>query len=149
MVGGTPILLVEDSKHTALSIARAFQQAGVLAPLQTVLDVVEAIEYLSGTGIYADRSRFPLPCLLVVATKLRVRNGFDLRVWVQSQPQLQRLPKVVLSRSAEEAMLMRSLTMDSWACFIKPQTSQEWLSLIQYIRDNWLDVERLLCGSPV
>ncbi len=138
MMGGAPILLAEDRPQTGLSICKAFQQAGIFAPLHSVPNVLEVLEYLSGTGIYADRFQFPLPCLLIIATELRMMDGFDLRVWLQGQPQFQRLPKIVLSPSAHEAMLMRALTMDCWACFLKPQEPHEWLSLIEHLRDTWL-----------
>lgn len=57
------ILYAEDDDDDAFLLRRAFEQAGVTNRLVIVEDGKAAIEYISGNGVYADRSKYPLPCL--------------------------------------------------------------------------------------
>ena len=53
------ILLAEDDPNDVLLIQRAFQRSLVANPLQVVRDGEEALAYLSGQGLFADRERPP------------------------------------------------------------------------------------------
>src|SRR5512133_3063139 len=120
MADRQPILLAEDEPHDVFFMRRAFEQAGVANPLQSVADGAEAIDYLSGTGQYADRRRYPLPCLLVTDIKMPKVDGFDLLAWLQTQPQFKDLPRLVISSSCHEKDLKRSLGLGALAYFTKP-----------------------------
>ena len=71
------ILLAEDAEDEVVLLQRAFRKAGLGDVLKVVNDGAQAIDYLSGQGVYADRQQFPLPFLdlliLFLQNRLRLK----------------------------------------------------------------------------
>src|SRR2546422_1379981 len=91
MLNGEFILLVDDNPDDVLLIQRAFHKAGVRDALKVVRDGDQAIQYLSGSGPYADRQSFPLPFLVLLDLKMPGTDGFDVLEWTRAQPEFKRL----------------------------------------------------------
>ena len=81
-----PILLAEDSEDDATVLRSTLRKAGLAAPVVVVPDGSQAIAYLKGEGIYADRDLFPLPGLLLLDLKMPGKNGFEVLEWCETQP---------------------------------------------------------------
>src|ERR1051325_1772689 len=94
------ILVAEDSPEDVFLLQRAFQKAGIDAPLVFVKDGEEAINYLAGTNQFADRTTHPLPGLFLLDLKMPKLNGFDVLEWLQKQSGLRRLLVTVFTSSA-------------------------------------------------
>src|SRR5215467_763792 len=93
------ILLVEDDQNDVFFFEYACKEAGITNPIQCVGDGRQAIDYLSGTGMYSDRAQFPFPGLVFLDLKLPIKMGLDVLRWVREQPELQTLLVLVLSSS--------------------------------------------------
>jgi CheY-like chemotaxis protein len=93
------ILLAEDNEDDVILIERAFRKARLLSPLMVVRDGEEAISYLSGFARYSDRTQFPFPDLFLLDLKLPMRDGFEVLRWMKEQPDLKKLPVIVLTQS--------------------------------------------------
>src|SRR3954469_19027403 len=93
------ILLAEDRQDDVLLVRRALSRAGIKNPLVVVGDGEELIEYLSGSGKYANRFEYPAPDLLLLDLKMPKLDGFEALAWVRSQPALRVLPIIVLTTS--------------------------------------------------
>ena len=78
MANDRVILLVEDDPDDALLIQRAFQKAGFHNTLKVVSDGHQAIAYLSGAGVFANREKFPLPFLILLDLRMAGLDGFDV-----------------------------------------------------------------------
>src|SRR2546423_15327949 len=81
-----PILLVEDETTDAMLFRRALEQITKDPPIIEIRNGDEAVEYLMGSGRYADRRKYPLPSLIVLDVKLPRRSGFEVLGWIRSQP---------------------------------------------------------------
>ena len=57
------ILVAEDDPTHAYFFQRAFERAGLQVLLHFVRDGQEVLDYLQGTGPFADRAAHPLPQL--------------------------------------------------------------------------------------
>ena len=64
-----PILQVEDDPNDVFFLKYAMQKAGVANAIQVASDGQQAIDYLKGAGKFADREKFPLPCLVLLDLK--------------------------------------------------------------------------------
>jgi CheY-like chemotaxis protein len=64
-----------------------------------VNDGTEAVAWLAGKGVYADRNAYPLPDLLLVDLRMPRMDGFELMRWVRTRPELAHLPIVIHSDS--------------------------------------------------
>ena len=62
MISG-PVLYAEDEEDDVFLLRHAFKEAGISNPLLSVPDGEAALQYLSGSEEYSDRSSYPLPIL--------------------------------------------------------------------------------------
>src|SRR5688572_4680933 len=99
MPSNHPLLLVEDNEDDVFIMKRALEGAGVKNPLFVVEDGRQAIDYLQGTGKFADRQLFPLPALVFLDLKLPYVSGFEVLTWIREQPLLSSVVIVVLTSS--------------------------------------------------
>lgn len=95
-----PVLYVEDDDNDVFFMRRTFAKAKLPYPLHVVSNGLEAIEYLSGEGPYADRDLYPLPRLALLDLKMPRVSGLELLRWIRSRPEFQRLIVVILTSSS-------------------------------------------------
>src|SRR3989454_7510757 len=102
------ILLAEDDPNDVILFQRAMGRASLSADsMKVVPDGEQAISYLSGQGVHADRDLYPLPALLLLDLKMPRKSGLEVLSWLRKQPQLRHLIVVFLtsSNSAEDIRL--------------------------------------------
>ena len=132
------ILFAEDDAADALLFRIAIKKAGIPNPIAHVVDGEEAINYLRGTGIYSDRIEFPVPSVVVTDLKMPKISGFDLLAWLQSQPQFNSLPTVVLSGSAQQIDRDRALALGAQAYWVKPVAPDCLIQLLHGLKEKRL-----------
>jgi len=145
------ILLADDEEHDVFFMRRAIKSAGLETRLHAVQDGEQAIEYLSGTNIYADRLRYPLPRLLVTDIKMPRVDGFQLLGWLQTRREFASMPKLVMSSSCHEADLKRCLDLGAAAFFTKPCDPKQLVAMVREWHHEWLVPHRskgLLSAMP-
>ncbi|MCI0744513.1 MAG: response regulator [Verrucomicrobia subdivision 3 bacterium] len=124
------VLVAEDTPSDALFLERAFCKVGLTKPVEVLPDGSEVIAYLSGSGKYADRARFPLPTLLFTDLKMPRVNGFDLLIWLREHPQCA-IPTVVFSDSGAVEDVKRAYQLGATAYLVKPGTVEELEDLVR------------------
>jgi len=134
------ILLVEDERNDVFFLEYAFQAAGITNPLQVVEDGQEAIDYLTGIGKFADRSQYPLPCLVLLDLKMPRRSGLDVLSWIQNQPELQMLIVIVLSSSRDKNDVDEAYQLGARSYVVKPLSLAERLELAKALKQYWLQL---------
>ncbi len=132
------ILLAEDDPNDVLLIQRAFQRSLVANPLQVVRDGEEALAYLSGQGLFADRERHPLPVLMLMDLKMPRKSGLEVLEWVRRQPGLKRLPIVVLTSSNQNPDINRAYELGANSYLVKPAGFDSLLELVKNLDMYWL-----------
>src|SRR5438093_7267867 len=142
MFNNETILLVEDDPNDVVLIQRAFQKAGLRNTLKAVRDGDQAIDYLSGRGIYADRERFPLPFLLLLDLRMPGIDGFEVLQWARKEPQLKRLLIVVLTSSNLQSDVDRAYELGANSYLVKPVGFGEMVDMIQRFEVYWLEINR-------
>jgi len=125
------ILLVEDSRDDAFFLRRAFLKAGLSHPIVDVRNGQQAVNYLSGNALYADRSLYPLPKLVLVDLKMPLMDGFELLAWLQSRPELERLPVIVISSSDHASDMAKAIKLGAKDYFVKPNSPEELVQLAE------------------
>jgi CheY-like chemotaxis protein len=139
MLNKVPILLAEDDENDIFLMGRAFDRAAIPNPLFVVHNGQEAIDYLGGTGTYAQREKFPLPGLLLLDLKMPWMDGFDVLRWLRSQHQFDTLPVVVLTSSKLQADIDKSREMGVYDYRVKPHDFEDLVRLLDDVRGCWLD----------
>ena len=132
-----PILQVEDDPNDVFLLQHAMEIAGVANPIQVATDGQQAIDYLSGGGKYADRRRFPLPCLVLMDLKLPHVTGLNVLKWIRQQHGAT-LVVVMLTASAEDADIAAAYRFGANAFLTKPSEANKLEEMARAIKDFWL-----------
>ena len=136
------ILLVEDDEADILLLRRAFRNAHIANPLIEVRDGQAAIQYLSGSGDYADRARYPIPFLILLDLRLPKLSGFEVIAWLREQPQFANVIVVVLTASDHVPDVTKARDLGANSYLVKPGTFEELVQMVKRIKGRWLLVER-------
>ena len=112
------ILLVEDDSNDVETMRIALRRVGSPYHFATVPNGQEAIDYLSGTGRYANRRQFPVPCLVLLDLSLPIVNGFDVLSWMRDE-WCEMPPVIVLSYSRQEHDRRRALQLGARGYYVK------------------------------
>ncbi|HYG78714.1 MAG TPA: response regulator [Planctomycetota bacterium] len=137
------VLLVEDEPHDILLTRRAFKKAGIHCDLRVVTNGDEAVDYLGGTGNFADRTKFPLPALVLLDLKLPRRCGLDVLEWVRSRDILRRMPVVILTSSRESEDLSRAYDLGANSYLLKPVSFDDLTRMLTTVNLYWLNTIEL------
>jgi CheY-like chemotaxis protein len=136
-VNSNLILLAEDSEEDELLFMNALQNSGIRNPVIVVTDGRQVIAYLNGELQYADRSRFPLPRILMLDLAMPKLDGWQVLQWVRARPEFADLLVVVLTNSLRADDLQRAYRMGANSFLGKPCTSAELLNLQQAYPAHW------------
>jgi CheY-like chemotaxis protein len=131
------ILLVEDRQDDVLLIARAFEQAGLTNEIHAVENGEEAIFYLSGQGKYSDRTRHPLPRLILLDLNMPRVDGFEVLRWLRQQPEFRSVMVVVLTMSSDIRDVNRAYQLGANSFMVKPTEFENLTALITQLAAYW------------
>jgi two-component system, chemotaxis family, response regulator Rcp1 len=133
------ILLVEDNPGDVRLTREALREAKVANNLHVAEDGVEALEFLrSANG--RDRRR---PDLILLDLNLPRKSGREVLEEVKSDPDLHRIPVVVLTTSVAEEDIERSYDLHANAYIRKPVDFEAFINVVRAIEDFWFSVVRL------
>ena len=138
-----PVLLVEDYENDVLLLRRFWKSERVPHPLVEARHGLEAIEYLTGEGIFANRQLYPLPCLMLLDLKMPLVTGLDVLRQIRGLPALKMLPVLVFSASGLPGDVDEAYRLGASAFLVKPTGLAEFAALVRLIRDFWLGTNRL------
>jgi CheY-like chemotaxis protein len=134
------VLLVEDDEGDVLVTREALDEGKVVNRLNVVGDGVEAMAYLRRSGKYADAAR---PDLVLLDLNLPKRDGRQVLEDVKSDPDLRRIPIVVLTTSEAEEDVLRSYDLHANAYVTKPVDFEGFIEAIKQIDHFFVSVVQL------
>jgi CheY-like chemotaxis protein len=134
------VLLVEDDEGDVLMTREALDEGKVFNRLNVVGDGVEAIAYLRREKPYAEVTR---PDLVLLDLNLPKRDGLQVLEEVKADPDLRRIPIVVLTTSEAEEDVLRSYDLHANAYVTKPVDFDRFVEVIRQIDDFFISVVRL------
>ncbi len=136
------ILLVENEAEKIFLMQKGFQavnQSNLLG-LKVIESGSEAMLYLGGQGSYANRSRYPLPALILANMELPDSSGREVLKWVRRQPKLKHLPFILLNPIREPTVIEQILEIRADGLLIKPSTIEAAVQLFQNINLAWFEL---------
>ncbi len=130
------ILLIEDNPGDVRLTQEAFREGKKDTRLEIVTDGVEALKFLRKEGIYAEK---PTPDLILLDLNLPKWDGREVLEAVKSDPELKRIPVVVLTTSNAGSDILKSYDLHA-NCFInKPVDFDKFFDIIHKIEEFWLN----------
>jgi two-component system response regulator len=131
------ILQVDDDPNDIFLLQHAMKKVGVMNPIQVATDGRQAIDYLKGAGKFADRKKFPVPCLVLLDLKLPFVMGLEVLKWIRQQPGAP-LIVLLLTASAEDTDIANAYRLGANAFLTKPSEASTFEEMVKAIRDFWL-----------
>lgn len=131
------ILQVEDDPNDVFLLQYAMKKVGVANPIQVATDGQQAIDYLQGAGKFADREKFPFPCLVLLDLKLPYVMGLDVLKWIR-QRRGTGLVVLMLTASSEDTDISAAYRLGANGFLTKPSEANKLQDVVKAIQDFWL-----------
>lgn len=138
-----PILLVEDNPMDEQMTLYALRESKLKNEIVVVRDGEEALEYLFGTGRYAGRSKRDVPQVVLLDLKLPKLDGLDVLRRVRADPEIGKLPIVVLTSSDEDADIVKSYHLGANSFVRKPVEHDAFLNAVIQLGLYWVVINEL------
>ncbi len=134
------VLLVEDSATQALLIQHALDEIGDMNLIATLDTGEKAVQFLHREGEYAEAVR---PKLVLLDINLPGISGFDVLSRIKDDPDLRRIPVVMLTASSDEADVAKSYDSGAATFINKPVQPDEFKVLLQQFSGYWSAAAKL------
>jgi CheY-like chemotaxis protein len=134
------VLLVEDDPGDVLMTQEAFEEHKVRNRLTVVADGAEALAYLRREGAYADAIR---PDLILLDLNLPRVDGREVLQVIKEDPDLRRIPVVVLTTSQADEDILRSYSLHANAYVTKPVDFDSFIAVVRQIDEFFVSVVKL------
>ena len=132
------ILLVEDNPDDELLAIRALKKNNIANTIDVARDGEEALEYLFGTGKYAERDTSDQPQVILLDLKLPKIDGLGVLRRIREDERTKMLPVVVLTSSDEERDLIESYSLGANSYVRKPVDFDQFMEAIRQLGLYWL-----------
>jgi len=130
------ILLVEDNLADVRLTQEALKEAAhARTRLHVAGDGVEALEFLHRQGSFAAA---PRPDLMLLDLNLPRVDGRQVLAEVKGDPELRRIPVVVLTTSPSEDDILHAYDQHVNSYIRKPVDLDQFLHVLRAIDDYWL-----------
>ena len=131
------ILVADDDPDDRLLIDDAFAENGLTNPIHSVSDGEQLMDYLHRRGEYANLSGEPFPGLILLDLNMPKKDGRTALKEIKEDPELQRIPVVVLSTSKSDEDVVRTYTLGVSSFITKPPRFEELCDLVKTLSRYW------------
>jgi CheY-like chemotaxis protein len=134
------ILLVEDSPDDAALTVDALHEGRVHNRVTVVEDGVEAMAFLRRQDPYADA---PRPDLILLDLNLPRKNGREVLTEVKQDPDLRRIPVVIMTSSDDEKDILAAYNLYVNCYVTKPVDLDQFIRVVKSIEHFWFSIVKL------
>lgn len=129
------IFLVEDNKADVRLIEEALKNSVVPHEIVTARNGVEAMAYLRQEGEYAEA---PRPDIILLDLNLPRKDGREVLAEIKADPNLKRIPVVVLTTSKNEDDIFHSYDLHVNCYITKSRNLSQLFEVVKGIEEFWL-----------
>jgi len=134
------ILLVEDNPGDVRLIQEALRDGKVWNNPHVVTDGEAALDFVYRRGTFTDA---PRPDMILLDLNLPKKDGREVLATIKGDPELKRIPVVVLTTSKEEEDGLRAYNLAANCYVTKPVEFDQFMKVIRMIEDFWLTIVAL------
>lgn len=138
--GEVHILLVEDNPGDVRLTLEALRDGRISNQVTVVHDGEDALDFLRRRGRHADADR---PHLVLLDLNLPKKDGREVLEEVKSDPELHRIPVIVLTTSSADRDVLLSYDLHANCYIKKPIDYEEFMGAIRGIENFWTRIVRL------
>ena len=134
------ILLVKDNPADVRMTVEILKETKVRNTLTVAADGIEALELLHRTGKYLQAVR---PDLILLDLNLPKKDGTQVLAEIKADPDLRRIPVVILTSSRAEEDIIKSYNLYANCYVTKPVDLEQFVKVVKSIEDFWLTIVKL------
>ena len=141
-MSGQPIeiLMVEDNPGDVRLTQEALREGKVRNNIHVLTDGVEALAFLRRQGRYANASR---PDVILLDLNLPKKDGREVLAEIKADPNLLRIPVVILTSSEAEEDILKAYNLHANAYVAKPVGLEQFMAVVRQIEGFWLEIVKL------
>ena len=142
---GNPIviLMADDDADDRMLTRDALDESRVLNDLRFVEDGEELMDYLTRRGKYSNAADAPRPGLILLDLNMPKKDGREALKEIKSDPNLRRIPVVIMTTSKAEEDIFRSYDFGASSFITKPVTFDRLVELMRTLGEYWVEFVEL------
>jgi CheY-like chemotaxis protein len=126
-----PVLAIEDDLLEAMTLRRAFRDAGIKNPLHIVSGGEEALKFLLET-------KSMKPALILLDLNMPGMTGLEFLRIIKSNTILKQIPVIVLTTSNHEHDRNQAFELSVAGYIVKPMDYDAFVHIVKIIRVYWM-----------
>jgi CheY-like chemotaxis protein len=135
------VLMAEDDENDIVATKRAWKKHHIANPLYVVNNGEECLDFLHQRGKYADPGMAPRPGIVLLDIKMPKMDGLVVLKNIREDPDLRRMPVVILTTSKAEEDRFRGYDLGANAYIVKPVGFSNFSNAVKTISLFWQLVE--------
>ena len=132
------ILLVDDNEGDILLTKEALDDARIINKISIAYDGVEALRFLRKQIGSQDT-----PDLILLDINLPKMDGTELLGIIKTDPNLKRIPVIMLTTSSAEKDILASYNNYANCYITKPVDLDRFMDVVRTIEDFWISIVKL------
>ena len=134
------ILMFEDNPGDVELAREALTEASARKNLTVAEDGEQGLSLLRREGRYENAQR---PDLILLDLNLPTINGREVLAEIKSDPELRRIPVVILTSSEDENDVQETYNLHANAYVVKPVDLDKYMQVIKAVEGFWLGFVKL------
>ncbi len=134
------ILMADDDPEDRMLAKDALEEDRLVNDLQFVEDGEELMDYLHRRGKYETLMNSPLPGLILLDLNMPRKDGREALEEIKADPNLRRIPVVVLTTSKAEEDILRSYDLGVNGFIVKPVTLEGLVRVMKVLVQYWFEI---------
>lgn len=131
------ILLVEDNEGDIELTREAFKEARFRNNLSVAQDGDEALDFMFKRNGFEDA---PTPDIVLLDLNLPRTNGREVLQSIKADPDLKRIPVIVLTSSTADRDIIESYNLHANCYIVKPVDALKFMDVMRNLEQFWVDI---------
>ncbi|WP_434428061.1 response regulator [Nannocystis pusilla] len=134
------ILIADDDPEDRMLAAEALKESRLANDIRFVEDGEELLDYLLLRGRFTNPDDAPRPGVILLDLNMPRKDGREALREIKENPELRRIPIIVLTTSKAEIDIYRSYDLGVNSFIVKPVTFDSLVEVMQVLRKYWFEI---------
>ena len=137
------ILMADDDADDRMLAREALEESRLANELHVVEDGEQLLDYLHRRGRFAPPADAPRPGLILLDLNMPRKDGREALQEIKADPELRRIPIVVLTTSKAEEDICRTYDVGANSYITKPVTFEGLVDVVRALGRYWFEIVAL------
>ena len=137
------ILMADDDADDRMLAREALEESRLANELHVVEDGEQLLDYLHRRGRFAPPADAPRPGLILLDLNMPRKDGREALQEIKADPELRRIPIVVLTTSKAEEDICRTYDAGANSYITKPVTFEGLVDVVRALGRYWFEIVAL------